>query len=207
MTTLRWDNVSKPRVERPPLLVPSPKSARRTQKPPNLKDRIGEVGGARIELEDHARPGRTVRATSAEVWILSDVRHARLEESPLWRVAGRLVCASCRKAARKEGTVTTATAGKDITWAARQGADDRKAGTECRKYRAFLRIYSLPMSQFTLRMWNAYLAASQPTKPVRIQHVTAKAGAEVLLDSWPYPQRHDNFSPQNRAKIRPRRAA
>lgn len=167
MTTLRWDNVSKPRVERPPLLVPSSKSARRTQKPPNLKNRIGEISGARIELEDRARSARAVHATSAEMES-ERCSACKARGVTLWQVAGRLVCASCRKAARKEGTVTTATAGKDITWAARQGAADRKAGTECRKYKAFLRINSLPTSQFTLRMWNAYLAASQPTKPVRI---------------------------------------
>ena len=44
MTSLRWDNVPKPRVERPPLLAPSPKSARRKQKLPGLKDRIEEAG-------------------------------------------------------------------------------------------------------------------------------------------------------------------
>ena len=63
--------------------------------------------------------------------------------------------------------MTVATAEKGIAWAARQGLDDRKAGTECRKYKNFLRIYNLPRSQFTLRMWNAYLPASQPARPAR----------------------------------------
>ena len=45
MTSLRWDNVPKPRVERPPLLAPSSKSARRKQTPPDLKDRIEGAGG------------------------------------------------------------------------------------------------------------------------------------------------------------------
>ena len=160
MTSLRWDNVPKPRVERPPLLAPSSKSARRKQKPPNLKDRIEEVGGARIELQDLARSARAAaRATSAK--MRSDRCSAcKARGVTLWQVAGRLVCASCRtanemayapqsgrrqepdrrKAARKEGTVTAATAEKDIAWAARQGANDRKAGTECRKYKNFLRI-------------------------------------------------------------------
>ena len=64
--------------------------------------------------------------------------------------------------------MTVATAEKGIAWAARQGLDDRKAGTECRKYKNFLRIHNLPKSQFTLRMWNAYLPASQSTKPARL---------------------------------------
>ena len=183
MTTLRWDNVPKPRVERPPLLAPSSKSARRKQKPPNLKDRIEEVGGARTELQDLARSARAAaRATSAKMGS-GRCSACKARGVTLWQVAGRLVCANCRtankmayapqsgrrqepdlrKAARKEGTVTAATAGKDIAWAARQGANDRKAGTECRKYKNFLRIYNLPRSPFTLRMWNAYLPARQPT--------------------------------------------
>jgi hypothetical protein len=79
-----------------------------------------------------------------------------------------------RKAARKEGTVNVAIAEKDIVWAARQGTNDRKAGTECRKYKNFLRIYNLPRSQFTLRMWNAYLPTSQPTKRVRLNTPSLK---------------------------------
>ena len=91
------------------------------------------------------------------------------------RTANRIACApqsghrqepGHRKAARKEGTVTVATAEDDIAWASRQGTNDRKAGTQCRKYKSFLRIHNLPRSQFTLRMWDAYLLASQPTKPV-----------------------------------------
>lgn len=58
--------------------------------------------------------------------------------------------------------MTAATVEKDVAWAARQGTNDRRAGTECRRYKNFLRIYNLPRSQFTLRMWNAYLPAKQP---------------------------------------------
>lgn len=76
-----------------------------------------------------------------------------------------------RKAVRKEEAVTAATVEKDVAWAARQGTNDRRAGTECRKYKNFLRIYNLPRSQFTLRMWNAYLPARQPTPKS-----TARAG-------------------------------
>ena len=55
-----------------------------------------------------------------------------------------------------------AIAANDIAWATRQGTNDRRAGTECRKYRNFLSIYKLPSSPLTLRMWNAYLLARQP---------------------------------------------
>lgn len=187
MTSLRWDTVPKPRVERPPLLAPSSKSARRKQKLAGPVDRIEEAGGARIELEDLARSARTAaRAASATVRS-GRCSACQARGITLWQVAGRLLCASCRttsemtyapqsgrqqelgrrKATRKEGTMTIATGEKGIAWAARQGADDRKAGTECRKYKNFLRIYNLPRSQFTLQMWNAYLPASQPTRPAR----------------------------------------
>ena len=187
MTSLRWDNVPKPRVERPPLLVPSSKSARRKQKLWNLKEPIEEVGGARTELEDLARSARAAARATSDKMRSDRCSACKARGVTLWRVAGRLVCASCRttskiarapqpgrrpepdrsKDARKEGTITAATAGKDIAWAARQGESDRNAGTACPKYKNFLRIYNLPKSQFSLRLWNAYLPASQPTKPVR----------------------------------------
>jgi hypothetical protein len=98
MTTLRWDIVPKRHVERPPLLVPSSKSARRKRKSPNLKNHIEEVRGARIELQGPARSVRVAaRATSAE--MRSDRCSAcRARGVTLWQVAGRLVCASCRAA-------------------------------------------------------------------------------------------------------------
>ena len=68
-----------------------------------------------------------------------------------------------RKAPRREGIVTDVIAAKDIAWAARQGTNDRNAGTGCRKYKNFLNIYKLPRSPFTLRMWNAYLLARRAT--------------------------------------------
>jgi len=55
-----------------------------------------------------------------------------------------------------------AIAPKDIAWATRQGANDRNAATECRKFKKFLNIYKLPSSPLTLRLWNAYLLARQP---------------------------------------------
>lgn len=185
MTTLRWDNVPKRRVERPPLLGPNSKSARRKQKPPNLNEGIAAVGAARTELQGLDRSARAAaRATSGKV--RSDRCSAcKARGVTLWLAAGCLVCAHCRtanriacapqsghrqepghrKAARKEGPVTVATTEDDIAWASRQGTNDRKAGTQCRKYKSFLRIHNLPRSQFTLRMWDAYLLASQPTKP------------------------------------------
>jgi hypothetical protein len=68
---------------------------------------------------------------------------------------------------RKGGNLNCSDLGKDVAWAARQGESDRKAGTSCRRYKNFLRNYNLPRSEFTFRMWNAYLPASPPTKPVR----------------------------------------
>ncbi len=181
MTSLRWDNVPKPRVERPPLLAPSSKSARRKQKPPGLKDRIEEASGTRIELQDLARSARAAaRATSAKMG--SDRCSAcKARGVTLWRVAGRLVCASCRtangmayarqsgrrqepggrKAARKEGTVTVATAEKDIAWAARQGRQDREARTQCGSYESFLRRYNLRRSEKTWEMWTEYHRSSR----------------------------------------------
>ena len=75
--------------------------------------------------------------------------------------SGRRQAPGRRKTARQEETVTAVAAGKDLAWAAVQGANDRKAGLNCRKYKDFLRIYNLPRSSFTLRMWNAYLVGRQ----------------------------------------------
>jgi hypothetical protein len=96
MTSLRWDNVPKPRVERPPLLAPSSKSARRKQKRWNLNDGIEEVGGTRTELQDLARSARAAaRAASAN---RGSVRCSACKARgvTLWQVTGRLVCANCR---------------------------------------------------------------------------------------------------------------
>lgn len=127
MTTLRWDTVPKPRVERPPLLVPSSKSARRTHEPRNTKNR--------------QEPDRG-------------------------------------NASPKQRTVTVPTKEKDIEWAARQGMWDRKAGTECRKYKGFLRAYHLYRSPLTLRMWNAYLPSRQP-KPASVVRVEGRRGPSI----------------------------
>ncbi len=96
MTSLRWDSVPKPRVERPPVLAPNSKSARHEQKPPNLKNRIEEAGGARIELEDLARPASAAaRATSANTGS-SRCSACKARGVTLWQVEGRLLCANCR---------------------------------------------------------------------------------------------------------------
>jgi hypothetical protein len=55
-----------------------------------------------------------------------------------------------------------AIAANDVAWAARQGTNDRAAGTECPKYKHFLSRYRLPCSPRSLRMWNAYILARQP---------------------------------------------
>jgi hypothetical protein len=188
MTTLRSDNVPKPRVERSPLLAPSSKAARQKQRPAKLKDRIEEAGEARFEPQNFARSARAATRTTSATMRSDRCSACTARGVTLWRVAGLLVCASCRaaskmacapqpgrrpesdrrKAARREGTPTAATEDvKGIAWAARQGANDQEAGTACPRYKNFLRIYNLPKSQFTLRMWNAYLPASQKKKPVR----------------------------------------
>ena len=181
MTSLRWDNVPKPRVERPPLLASSSKSARRKQKPAGLEDRIEEAGGMRIELQDFARAARAAaRAASAKTGS-GRCSACKARGVTLWQVAGRLVCASCRtanemayarqsghrqepsgrKAARKGGTVTVATAEKDIAWASRQGRQDRNARTQCGSYKSFLKRYSLRRSEKTWEIWTEYYRSSR----------------------------------------------
>src|ERR1700689_2751246 len=76
------------------------------------------------------------------------------QEMAYARQSGRRQEPGHRNAERKEGAMTAPTTEKGISWAARQGANDWKAGTACRKYQRFLRIYNLPGTQFTLRMWN-----------------------------------------------------
>jgi hypothetical protein len=58
---------------------------------------------------------------------------------------------------------------RDIPWARRRGAADRQAGTASRKYKAFVAKYNLPVSDVTLRLWNAYCsAASRPAKASKL---------------------------------------
>ena len=181
MTSLRWDNVPKPCVERPPLLASNSTSALRKHKPAGLKDRIEEAGGMQIELRDFARAARAAaRAASAKTGS-GRCSACKARGVTLWQVAGRLVCASCRtadetgyarqpghrqeqsgrEAARKEGTVTVATAEKDIAWAARQGRQDRKARTQCGSYKSFLTRYKLRKSEKTWEMWTEYHRSSR----------------------------------------------
>ena len=106
----------------------------------------------------------------------------------------------------KRGNCTAATVEEDIAWAARQGTNDRKAGTECRKYENFLRTYNLPRSQFTLRMCGAYLPARQPTQPAPpICHRQSPSRSRAGLVALPSPTRQ--LLVENRTKIRPRRTA
>lgn len=88
-----------------------------------------------------------------------------------------------------------AIAPKDIAWATRQGAYDRIAGTECRKYKNFLNIHKLPRSPLTLQLWNAYLLTRQPApktatrrEGTRNRPVQAdprrKLGPAVVTPSW-----------------------
>lgn len=213
MTSLRWDNVPKRRVERPPLLAPGPKPGRRKQKPPNLRDRIGEAGGARTELQDLSRSANAAAHATGANRRSGRCSACRARGVTLWQVAGRLVCAICRaanqvaytpqsgrrqeqdhrKATRRERTVTAVIAEKDITWAAGQGANDRNAGTVCPKYKNFLGIYKLPRSPFTLRMWDAYRFAGQST-PQNIARPGSRRDRLIAPDAprkLPPPQRRE----------------
>jgi uncharacterized Zn finger protein (UPF0148 family) len=176
MTSLRWDNVAKPRVERPPLLASSSKSAHRKQKPADLKDRIEEARGLQIELQDLARAARATARTASAKTGSSRCSACKAQGVTLWQVAGRLMCASCRTAnkmaytahpahwqesgSRNERTVTVATA-KDIAWAARQGRQDRKARTQCGSYKSFHKRYNLRRSEKAWEMWTAYYRSSR----------------------------------------------
>lgn len=69
---------------------------------------------------------------------------------------------------------------RDIPWARRQGAADRQAGTESRKYKAFVARYKLPVSEVTLRLWNAYCsAASRPGKASKVRTRPERSRPEV----------------------------
>jgi hypothetical protein len=94
MTSLRWDTVPKPRVERPPLLAPSPKPARRKANLPGLRDRVGR-GRARPGLHDLAGSARAARAASANRES-GRCAACKARGVTLWRFSGRLVCGNCR---------------------------------------------------------------------------------------------------------------
>lgn len=96
MTSLRWDNVPKPRVERPPFLAPSSKSARREQKPASLKDRIEEAGGARTGLHDLAGSARAAARAASANRGSGRCSSCKARGVTLWQVTGSLVCGNCR---------------------------------------------------------------------------------------------------------------
>ncbi len=214
MTSLRWDNVPKPHVERPPLLASSPKPARRKQKPAGIRDRTEEAGGRQIGLQDSARAARAAAHAASAKTGSSRCSACKARGVTLWKVAGHLMCTTCRtanemaypgqpahrqepdsrKATRKEGTVTVATAEKDIAWAARQGRQDRKARTQCRSYNSFLKCYNLRRSEKTGEMWTQYCrsreapASTQRKSPSPSKH----AG----------PSRSSPFSDERLARLR-----
>ncbi len=172
MTALRWDNVPKPRVERPPLLAPGSNPTFRKTKSQSHDGRTETAGGTRNELPGHTRSASVGRCSVCKARGVT-----------LWRVAGRLMCASCRAATKtssaphrkrrradlpnadtKGGAAAIVTTGKNATWAARQGANDRKARTECPRYKDFLRTYNLLRSPFTLQLWNEYISGRPPAR-------------------------------------------
>jgi hypothetical protein len=94
MTSLRWDNVPKPRVERPPLLTPTFKSARWKQTP-DLTHRVEGAGRAQTGLHDLAGSARATRATGANRES-GRCSSCKARGVTLWRFSGRLVCGNCR---------------------------------------------------------------------------------------------------------------
>lgn len=215
MTSLRWDTVPKPRVERPPLLAPNSKSALRKHKPADLKDRIEEAGGMQIELRDFARAARAAARTASAEGGSGRCSACKARGVTLWQVADRLVCANCRtanetayarqpghrhesggrKAAGEEGTVTVATAEKVIAWAARQGRRDRTAGTQCGSYKSFLRRYNLRLSEKTLEMWTEYHRSSRQT-PTSTQRMSPSSSKRAG------PARSSALSEERLARLR-----
>lgn len=215
MTSLRWDNVPKPRVERPPLLAPSSRSTRRKQKPPGLKGRIEEAGGARIELQGLTRSARAAACAASAKTGSGRCSACKARGVTLWQVADRLVCASCRTAnevayaqqsgyrqepggrntARKKGTVTVATAEKDAAWAARQGRQDRTARAQCGSYESFLKRYNLRRSEKTWEMWTDYHRSSRQV-PASTQRKSLSPGKRTG------PPRSSAFSDERLARLR-----
>lgn len=215
MTSLRWDNVPKPRVERPPLLAASPKSAPRKQKPAALKDRIEDAGGMQAELQHLARAARAAAHAASAQMGSSRCSVCKARGVTLWQVAGRLLCASCRtanemactwrpghrpepgsrKAARKGGAVTVAAGEKDIAWAARQGWQDRKARMECGSYKSFLNRYHLRSSEKTREMWTQYCRSSRQT-PTSTQRKSPGPSRRAG------PSRSSVFSDERLARLR-----
>jgi len=95
MTSLRWDTVPKPRVERPPMLVLSSKPARRKQTPPDLRDRTEGAGWAWTGRHDRAGSARAARTASANGGS-GRCATCKARGVTLWQFSGRLVCGNCR---------------------------------------------------------------------------------------------------------------
>jgi hypothetical protein len=149
MTSLRWDNVPKRRVERPALPTPGSKAGHRKQ--PSFPDRIEEAGKTRTE-----RQGPFPSASAAASVNDANRRYSRCSTCKargvtLWQVKGLLVCAICRtanrvatpqsgnrqeqdfqKTARSKRTAAVVIAGKGITCRTR-GLTLRDASTPRRK--------------------------------------------------------------------------
>jgi uncharacterized Zn finger protein (UPF0148 family) len=173
MTSVRWDNVPNHPLSGPPLLASSSPEAEAI----GPQGPYAEAGGMQIELQDFARAARAASAKTGS----SRCSACKARGVTLWQVAGRVACASCRtanemayagqpghrqelggrKADRKEGTVTVATAEKNIAWALRQGRQDRKARTRCGSYKSFLKRYNLRRSEKIWEMWTEYCRSSQ----------------------------------------------
>jgi hypothetical protein len=219
MTSRRWDNVPKRRVERPALLTPGSKAGSRKQS--SFRDRVEEAGKTRTEREGPSRTASAVASATVANGKYDRCSVCKAQGVTLWRVNGPLMCGICRtanrvansqpghlqeqdlpKAVRSKRTAAVAIAGKDIMWAAAQGANDRDAGTVCPKYKKFLYKYTLPKSPFTLQLWDAYRLARQAAP-----QDTARSGSKCGPSTPPHAlQSQTPGAADSRSRKRARRA-
>ena len=73
---------------------------------------------------------------------------------------------------------------RDIAWAEAQGQGDRKAGSPCADYKAFLAKYDLVHTRYTLRMWEAYRKAQRTGRAKRKQVESGKARPRLTREEW-----------------------
>jgi hypothetical protein len=120
------------------------------------------VKASHILVAVPAFPEDDPRSSQSRTWMMVQVaRAAGLEIIQVPRTR-RTQESTTPKAIRQQ--VAAATKAKDVTWAARQGRTDRKAGTACRRYQQFCVTYSLDDSTLTRQMWTAYAPKASKRK-------------------------------------------
>jgi hypothetical protein len=137
------------------------------------------VNASRILVVIPPYPEADPRSSQSEIWMA--IRMARAVGREIMYVPRprRRQEPGSRKATQKQGSVI-AHGVKDVTWAARQGRIDRKAGTDCRKYKRFIGTYNLSESGLTLQMWTAYKQATQQTPvPANAPHTCRRCRKPV----------------------------